>query len=339
MKSVILIVCAIILSSVQLVYSQVVINKADFPLEASYVSKWYESAQNVLQAPNVGVNQSWDLSNVDVQNEYNTEFMNASGDDYYKNAISYQAVRYRFNEYLFGSNDFYTFDEQGYAKIGRRLVETEFSITQQTGGPNDKLKIVGGNSPFEGKWEYIKFPLNYEDTWTSEFTIPTNYELTVEGFGLKDTPGLYINYVTETRTVVGSGEITIPNKEGGVMTINALLLKVERTTIDSVFLGGNPAPPQLMAAFGLEQGGSASDESYIYYSPGYSESVASYEITSGITAYKSLSEIITSVESNALNQLSVYPNPVKSGSILNIIDSKFDLSNLVLVDQTGKVVL
>lgn len=316
--------------------AQIVINKADFPVEASYESNWYQSAQTDLEVPAMGDNQTWDLSNIDVVDEYYTEFFDANGDEYYTNAINYQNLRYALNDFIFDSQDFYTIDDEGYAKIGRRLTETEFPIGQVTGGANDKLKIVGGNSPFVGRWDYIKFPLKYEDTWNSNFSIPTNYELTVEAYGLKDTPGLFIGHSTDTRSVVGSGKLTMPNKDGGVMTIDALLIKSEITTIDSVFLGGQPAPPQLMAAFGLEQGQSRSAESYIFYSPGYGESVASYG--GGIITYKILSGITTSVETDNFNNLNLFPNPVKIGSNITIQNSENNISKIKIIDQTGKLV-
>jgi hypothetical protein len=163
--------------------------------------------------------------------------------------------------------------------------------------------------------------------------------LTVAAFGLNETPDVFYNYVTQTRSVVGSGKLTIPNQNGGVMTIDALIVKGESTVIDSVFLGGQPAPPQLMAAFGLTQGAVATNVTYEFYSPGYGQYVASYDMESGYVAYSEVSNLTSSVASNVLNLLSVYPNPIKSGSVLNISNSKFNLSNLVLVDQTGKIIL
>ena len=338
MKYILQIMAVLIFANSSPLISQTVITKADFQLKANYESQWYESAQPDLEAPAVGENQIWDLSNLDVQLVYNTEFFDASGDDFYKDAINYQNTRYALNDFLFESTDFYAIDDEGYAKIGRRLAETDFSITELTGGSTDNLKIVGGNSPFEGRWDYIKFPLKYEDSWTFNFKMPTNYELTIESYELKDTPGLFMNHITESREVVGSGELTMPNKDGGVMTIDALLIKVERTVIDSVFLGGQPAPPQLMAAFGLLQGGIATRETYVFYSAGYGESVASYDITDGNITYKSLTEITSSVETEELNTLNVYPNPVKIGSSIAVDNTNNNISSISIVDQTGKIV-
>ncbi|MER3328339.1 MAG: T9SS type A sorting domain-containing protein, partial [Candidatus Kapaibacterium sp.] len=65
----------------------------------------------------------------------------------------------------------------------------------------------------------------------------------------------------------------------------------------------------------------------------------SYDMTEEYVSYSEVSNLTSSVASDVLNLLSVYPNPVKSGSMLNIFNSKFNLSNIVLVDQAGKVIL
>ena len=339
MKSIKLIVCAIILSSVQLVYSQVVINKVDFPLLNGYVSDWNTAYPEEITMHATGENQTWDISNLQIEEQYSTEYFDANNDEYYTEANYYVNFNYILDQFIINSIDFYKVDDNGYTKEGRRIEEVTYPITQLTGGPNDNLKIIGGNSPFIGRGDLIQFPAELNKSWTQSFIIPTNFELTVEAFGLNGTPGLFMQTHNQTRTVVGSGKLTLPNKNGGVMTIDALLIRYNGTSIDSVFLGGQPAPPTLMSAFNLEQGASVSVEQYVFYSPGYGFSIAAYDLTEKYITYQSISGPTSSVESNALNQLSVYPNPVKSGSILNIIDSKVNLSNLVLVDQTGKVVL
>lgn len=339
MKRVLLLIATTLITSVQLSFSQVVINKADFPLESNYQSISRLEYKTEFTSPTTGDNQTWDLSDLVTTHFITQTFVDASGDDYYTDAVNYRISLYKLNDFDIDSKDFYVNDDQGYARIGRRITDVEYSITQITGGPNDILHIVGGNFPFEGRMDYIKYPLELDKSWTESYIVPTHYELTVEGFGLNETPGVFYNYVTQTRSVVGSGKLTIPNQNGGVMTIDALIVKGESTVIDSVFLGGQPAPPQLMAAFGLTQGAVATNVTYEFYSPGYGQYVASYDMESGYVAYSEVSDLTSSVGYDVINSISIYPNPIKSGSVLNISNSKFNLSNLVLVDQTGKIIL
>lgn len=339
MKGVLLLTAITLIVNFQISFSQVVIHKADFQLESSYETSSLLEYKANLQPPSNGDNQTWDLTNLNATHVIDEEYKDASSDEFFTNATNYKETVYLLNDFIIESKDFFVADEQGYSKIGRRLTEVEFPIVQITGGANDKLKVNGGNVPFDNRLDYIKFPLEYENTWTGGYNRVTNFELTVEGFGLNETPGVLISYITETRTVVGSGKLTLPNKDGGVMTIDALLIEVNNTEVDSVFLGGKPAPPQLMTAFNLTQGQTDSENYYVYYSPGYTQSVASYDITGGFISYSVLASVSTSVESDMLNLSNIYPNPVKSGSMLNISNTKFNISNIVLVDQSGKIVL
>lgn len=328
----------IILFANSSLFSETIINRSDYPIESSYEAKSLLEYKTDLTPPSSGDNQTWDLSNLVTTHFIAETYVDAVGDDYYHDAISYKSAKYALNDFEIESKDFYSIDDQGYTRIGRRITEVEYSIAQLTGGANDKLKIVGGNFPIEGRLDFIKFPLTYEQTWTEKYTIPTNYKLTVEAYSLNETPGVFNSYVTETRTVIGSGKLTIPNKDGGLITMDALLIKAETNNIDSVFLGGQPAPPQLMAAFGLTQGAVSNRETYIYYAPGYGQSVASYDMQEGYVAYKSLSDATLGIATSNTNNLNIYPNPVKAGSNITISNPENNISTMKIIDQNGKQV-
>lgn len=320
-------------------YSEILMNRADFPIKATYLSEGYSSAQTDIQAPSTGENQTWDISNLTNLTPYSQNYIDASTDEYYKNAFSYTPVVYALQSFYINSNDYVGIDENSYFRIGRKITEVTYPISSVTGGANDNLHIDGGYFPFGGKFDYIQFPLKYNSSWTQDFSIPTNFHLTVEGFGLSDAPGQYISYQTQTRTVVGTGKLTMPSKDGGIMTIDALLIKMERTSKDSVFLNGQPAPQVLMSAFGLEQGATSSDETYIFYAPGYGTSVASYDMTNSYITYESLSDATLGIATSNTNNLNIFPNPVKAGSNITISNPENNISIMKIIDQNGKQVL
>ena len=339
MKSVLLLIAATFSASLQLFSSQIIINRSDFPIHASYVSEDKLSHQDDMQPPTIGDNQTWNLTNLEIQEEYSIEYFDAKGDEFYTDAVYYTPTTYSLDKIHIQSLDFFKIDDAGYTKEGGRLKDTIYTITKSTGGENDILKIVGGNTPFDGRLDFIQFPLELGKTWTQEYSIPTNYELTVQAFGLDKTPGEFVQHHNQTRTVVGSGQLTLPKKGGGEITIDALLIHIINISKDSMFLGGQPAPAILVNAFGLEQGVEIDQEYYTFYAPGYGDAVASYDMTEGNVTYQSLSGPTSSVESANIEKLSVYPNPIKSGASLNISNSVKNISNLVLVDLSGKVVL
>lgn len=229
MKSVLLLTAATFFASMQLSFSQVVINKADFPVQNGYIIDWNTAYPDEISFHAVGENQLWDISNLQVEEQYSTEYIDANNDDFYTDANYYVNFNYVLDQFIIISKDFYKVDDNGYTKEGRRIEEVIYPITQLTGGPNDNLKIIGGNSPFIGRGDLIQFPAEFGKSWTQSYIIPTHYELTVEGFGLDHTPGQFMQTHIQTREVVGSGKLTLPNKNGGVMTIDALLIKFNET--------------------------------------------------------------------------------------------------------------
>lgn len=338
MKRILLLSAFAFITSLQLTFAQVVINKSDFPIQTNYVSDWNNAYPDEITLSLTGENQVWDISNLEIKEQYTNEYFDAKNDDFYTDATYYVPTTYALNQFIVSSFDFYKIDDAGYTKEGRRIVEMIYPITQLTGGPKDNLKIVAGNIPFTGRLDYIQFPSEFGKTWTQSYTIATNYELTVEAYGMVDVPGQFTQTHTQTRAVVGSGKLTLPNKDGGVMTIDALLVKVNNTSIDSVYLGGQPAPPQLISAFNLEQGAVVNVENYVFYSPGYGFSIAAFDFNEKYISYQSLSGTTTSVESNFTSDLNIFPNPVKVGSNINIVNSGNNISKISIIDQTGKLV-
>lgn len=319
--------------------SQVVINRSDYPIEASY-DTWSDlEFKTDIIPPSSGSNQNWDLTNLDATHAMIEDYINASGDNFYKDAFHFIFKEYSLNRFLYESNDFYSIDDQGYYKIGRRITENVIPLEFHTGGADDILKILKGDYPIEGRSDIIKFPLEYEKTWTENYKMVVDYELSIAAYEVIESPGEIITYVNETRTVVGSGKLTIldkPNKEDILLTIDALLIKSEIIKSDSIFLGNQPAPTQLLSALGLTQGVTNTEVYYDYYASGYGQSVASYNMKEGYVSFKYLSHGLTSVVSDSKDKFNIFPNPVKIGSNVSLDNSENLVSRITISDQSGK---
>src|SRR5690606_38704120 len=122
-------------------------------------------------------------------------------------------------------------------------------------GTDDSIRFVGGVTPFDGRINTIQFPMTYQDQWTQSFDRVVDFELNIASYGMVDAPGFLRETTTENREVVGYGELTIPQPNGSPsLPMVVLLLKVNRITLDSFFVAGQPAPAPMLAAFGLIQG-------------------------------------------------------------------------------------
>lgn len=316
---------------------------ADFPRFASFTDSVFRTPPgSEIPRPTFGENQFWDYSNlVDIlADTVLVEYRDASGDSNFPNARNSREFDLIFQGFLIDSDQYEAVDEQGWYGMGRVVRDTSYSITPITGGPNDTLRFVGGTLPFEGRLDFIKFPLNYGDEWTETTIEPVDFSLSVAAFGLNQVPGRRELSNTEERRVVGSGQLVIPTASGSPSApIDVLLFAVVSTTIDSVFLGGAPAPAPLMAAFGLVQGGMTRDSFYIFYNPDYGGKILDFGEGPGRAFYHpAVAETISSLYQPNLAVTKAFPNPILAGQSLRIeLENPMRGGLLRLVDMQGRV--
>jgi hypothetical protein len=242
--------------------------------------------------------------------------------------------------YTIESSDYDGLDENGVYGIGRYSIDTTYSITNVTGGPNDRLRFVGGSWAFDGRFDYLKFPMTYGDSWTQDRIEDAPFLLTVAAFGMNQVPGNRKRIITQTREITGWGNMVIPNKDGEPnMAQEVLQMRIERVAIDSFFLGGAPAPPQLLAAFGVTQGSISQDQFYLFYTLNDQSNIMRVNVRSNGSIeslyYKpEINDMGTSVKSNVLTPVMFFPNPVAPTQVLTIqtktpvISGRFELLDL-----------
>lgn len=318
---------------------------ADFPRFANFTDSVFRtSPESEIPRPTFGENQFWDYSYlVDMLvDTLLVEYRDASADSNYPNALNVRNADFLFQSFLVKSELYEGIDEQGWYELGIVVEDTSYSITPITGGLNDTLRFVGGALPYEGRQDFIKFPLNYGDEWTETTIVPTDFRLSVAGFGLNQVPGRRELSSTQERRVVGSGQLVIPTASGSPSApIDALLFAVVSTTIDSVFLGGAPAPPPLMAAFGLQQGGMTRDSFYVFYTPDFGGKILDLGEGPGRAFYHPIAaQTISSLYQPNLAVTKAFPNPILAGQSLRIeLENPMSGGLLRLVDMQGRVLL
>ena len=231
----------------------------------------------------------------------------------------------------------------GIARVGAYKLPESFSIGTITGGTNDELTFTGNNSVFVNPGYEVKFPSTYGTTWSSTYRFETDFELTVAAFSLASAPGQQRQNVTQTDSVVGWGQLRLPTLGGVSILYDVLLMKQSLNYIDSVFLGGSPAPPQLLAGFGLTQGQTGKSNKYVFYAAGFERPLLIIEMSddwqSVERSYHTAAGLATfSVdEFSSINAINAYPNPVKAGSMVSfdVTETTQEL-RLQIMDASGK---
>lgn len=323
--------------------AQVTIDQSNFLRGSAYTDTLANAMPTTLGAPSEGPDQVWDYSSLVVADFEYTEHFGVNSHPDFPTATSYYQNDLSFQGFLIQNFNYEAVNASGWSVVGQEIKDITYPIAAITGGPNDSLHFVGGNFAYPVPNELINFPVTYQDQWTTEITGNTPFELTVAAFGLNKTPGNRKRTVTTTREIVGYGELTMPTFDGTPSApMEVLLMKTNTTAVDSVFLGGAPAPAPLMAAFGLIQGSTASVSDYLFYKPGFGSAVLfhSPDEPGEFSFRPQAAEIVSGVQEMNLMQVRHFPNPIVKGQTLTIeMESPIAAEGQIrVVDLQGQVV-
>lgn len=330
------------------VQGQVTINQSDFPREASFIDSLHFTNQTGIAVPTEGPNQVWNYSTLQAGEFRSFEHFDATADPVYTASLNYFQNDLTFQGFLIESKTYEAIDPVGFFEDGRSITDVTHSITAITGGPNDVLHFIGENQFYSsaGLIDEISFPLTYEKTWTNSRNELINFQLTVAAYGLNQVPGNRRRFKTQTSTVVGHGSLTIPKSDGSPsVPVDALLVKVERTNVDSFFLGGAPAPQALLNAFGLVQGTVDVAVFYNFYTPGFAGRVLDIGMSDTGTAEDAFyrSQAVNDLTA-AINELDLavaqgFPNPVSAGQELTVtLETPIGSGYVSFTDLAGRQV-
>lgn len=182
------------------------------------------------------------------------------------------------------------------------------------------------------------------DQWTDDYRFNTSFSLTVGLFGLNNVPGERRTEYIENNEVVGWGKMKVNDKDGNPSPlIDVLLVKKIETAKDSFYLGGAPAPAQLLTAFGLTQGQSSISYRYYFYRAGEKSALAEVKFVDD--SFTTIEEALVHQQrlgsTNAINKpapasIAIYPNPVSSHTPVIHIDGTDDHYSYQMFNINGQ---
>lgn len=328
-------------------FSQITIEQEDYLLPKDFVDTVFWAQSQTIAAPSEGPDQSWDYGSLMHTQTTFLEIKNAAGNPHYTNASGYWESYLSFSGLLIPIVTYDAVDQDGsYYYAGDFYKDTTHSITQISGGPNDILNFPERFDLYDGRIDIVQFPVEYANMWDGSRKESTAFNLTVEAFNINQVPGNRIRYQSETREVTGWGEIIIPDAEGNPGNpIEVLQIKVMQNTLDSFFLGGMPAPPNLLAAFGLTQGEEYTNTFYFFLTKGLHSNVLRINLfptgeVSSASYRPSANNLVSNTSEFAvINDFNLYPNPVKAGTTVTIeTGDQFSAGFITITDLTGRQV-
>lgn len=326
--------------------AQVTIDQGNFPRPVGFTDTLVECAVVVVPVPSEGANKTWDYSFLATSFVGTTVFTDATASTAFPGALNSFQDDMSFQGMNIPSITYRGLDSIGWYALGRRTTDISYSLLGVTGSSNDTLRFVGGDFPHTGRINWLEFPTTYPNQWTNTQVEDVHFELTVSSFGLNKTPGVRRNRTTNDRTVVGYGTLKIPRDDASTtIPMDVLMVKVVSTRQDSFFLGGAPAPPALIQAFGVVQGGTTTNTYYLFYKPGFGKPILNLALssTTGVVngaSYRRRADA-GSVNTNyvALMPVQAFPNPISAGGMLNIqAENTSDFENIQFIDLNGRMV-
>tara|TARA_R110001592_G_scaffold234658_2_gene492294 strand:+ start:18511 stop:19695 length:1185 start_codon:yes stop_codon:yes gene_type:complete len=319
---------------------------------AAFVDTFYYAGVSSVSPATQGLAQTWDYSNLVPNGNIATQQFFSAGDSlvYYPGTLQYRLRDlYSPTGQAIPSAEFTSVNSSGYTFSATYVSGLTESLTAFTGGANDQLEIPQQRVIYTDTLFYLKFPVGSQSSWSSQYNHRVNYNATVASAGLSGTPGVFQTTFSQTRSVVGTGQIIIPDENGNAMPpVDAFMIEVTESNVDSVFLGGAPAPAPLLGLFGLSQGSTVTSKSVLFYPINNCEGpLASYsvdEVNGSILGFIYRPRTARKANSIGLAQMdlistNVYPNPMLQGGSLNIdLSVTADLAAIKIYNIQGQQV-
>ena len=148
-------------------------------------------------------------------------------------------------------NLMYKLDATGVYLTGWAIPESSLSL-----GGTDSIKIGAQYATFNKNIYIQKFPMtvgaSINDNQPS--VINYNFTISVAAYNLSNAPAVRRQYITQKDSIVGWGVFKRKSPSGVLLSDTVLMSSRIRTTVDSFFLSGSPAPAALVGFLGAAQG-------------------------------------------------------------------------------------
>lgn len=329
-------------------HAQITIERQDFTLEAGMQTKAWNLDHTGASAPEIGEGLVWDFSGLSLDGSFTADYEEPSSPLFPQANITEPS----FATLLGGLGvqtglNYNSIDDSGYGSWGSIGEQVTVPLAPVTGMDTDNLTILELVIQYNQRRDILKFPLNYGDSWTHSETYNVDFLVTVAGFGLQNVPAGQTIQDSVSYEVAGYGTVILPNPEGSdqePVSIEGLLIKRDRITINNYTLGGQPAPQLMLDAFGLTQGESQVTTRYFIYAKGLPRTAANIgvdangEITS-FTISDDITQLISSTSQPTAEplQAKAFPNPIVAGEALSVeLPATIQNGTLQLLDAFGR---
>jgi hypothetical protein len=342
-------VSLILLSFATVLYSQdpLVISRENFNITASIDTLFEVGNLDGIVNPEEGANKMWDYSKIDVSiKNIHTVDCKKPVEPLFHNSTCWFPDNFEIiaQERGFYVDDYSELTDFSYSFVGIGLKKQSYFLGDLTPDVTDSIIFPAQLFRFDNSRIVMNFPTSYGTVTNSVLTKSIDFQISLGIFTLDHAPCKKITHISQIDSVVGWGNLVVPNIKtinGKSTPNNVLLVKRYYTTVDSLYLNGEPAPFALLSAFSLKQGYTVKTQRYMFMRADSKMPLLSLNFgTSNFDTLQSVffdisTELLTSVKdkNDEIISSKVFPNPV-SGSLsieipqLNETDLQISFSDI-----------
>jgi len=321
--------------------AQISITKSDYPFKPGLDIFHVDYDGSKWSLPEEGANKTYDYAHLVKDETFNEQNLDGSKNSSFPDATIKEKTLYNIAGFEYRVHRYYAVTDKSFYGVGRTQFDSTHSLATVTGVSTDQIHYPQADLEYPNKRDYMKFPMTYGDSWEETETEVTQFELTIAAFGLNKTPGTAIKHQSSAREVVGYGKLIIPDDDGKASAgIDVLLVKIIETSVDSVFLGGAPAPKALLDAFNFTQGRTTVLRAYTFEMIGLGRQALTITFDEmGIAedaVFRPRAAAVATGSNDIVQNISIYPSTLRPGDILNVqLPSQDVIASLQLVNLQG----
>lgn len=324
--------------------AQITINANDVPLPGTINLIEY-SAQNQLSS---GTNQNWDVSMSPHVGPTTINYIPETvpywiglGAEVYRASSKYLTTSLTYN--IFQELDKTT---SGFNEIGFNVPAQSYSISAFTNNTADSLLIPEQDITYTSPKTLIPFPFNSTSSFSSSGRRVVNFTINAPALGLNNTPFTHVMNEIKKDSVIGWGTLRVYTPNGISAPYDVLMDQIINYSLDSFYMAGNPAPPQILTTFGVTQGQKVTVNNAInFYRKGYFSYLFRL-FYGGDNTFTTLSNAYSNTDGVAplslqnytedAYQTLVYPNPC-TGNVFHIqvLDKTISEPTAIVTDMQG----
>ncbi|MCW3127140.1 MAG: hypothetical protein JWO03_2798 [Bacteroidetes bacterium] len=336
-------------------YCQITLDQTTYPLPTDSV-RIVDVSSEVGAIPTSGSSQTWNYSSINTTSGtvyYNTYQAVSSDPDFPAAQFVVRdlvkgltpSVGYKFDQY-------YTTTAAGSEMIGIHVPAQAYGLGAFTGNNSDTLYVLDNVIYYPATPRpVVAFPATGNSAWQSSLRHVVNMELSVSSASLNHTPMQQAFYFNRQDTVIGWGTLQLPAQAGFNTSIPILQDRITQYCLDSLYVGGSPAPPTLTSAFGITQG-QASGPIYnriVFYREGsfnyqmlfnFTDNTFSTLYSNGGVYLNTELPVATGIDDINSSDLTsvIYPNPVTGTEFMIALTQNSKPAEIRIQDVAGRII-